>query len=148
MLLVVKDNKNLIFKSLKIRFHLLTKTRDLFGSSPKSIIVDKTIKTKFSKITYNESKLKKYLKDLLKLESTCKDWLTIKLTDVSGRVAKQQTIGPINLPLNNCGVMAINYGERNGIATAIGHSISGLINEQYGSINSIAKLSQILFCTT
>ena len=40
--------------------------------------------------------------------------------------------------MNNCGVMAINYGERNGIATAIGHSpISGLINEQYGSINSI-----------
>ena len=146
----VKDNKNLIFKSLKNKispFEL--KLEDLFGSSPKSIIVDKTIKTKFSKITYNESKLKKYLKDLLKLESVaCKDWLTNKVDRcVSGRVAKQQTIGPINLPLNNCGVMAISYGERNGIATAIGHSpISGLINEQYGSINSIGEaLTNIIF---
>jgi phosphoribosylformylglycinamidine synthase len=44
---------------------------------------------------------------VLQLEAVaCKDWLTNKVDRcVGGKVAKQQT-GP--LPLNNCGVMALD----------------------------------------
>jgi hypothetical protein len=40
---------------------------------------------------------------------------------VGGKVAKQQTTGPLQLPLNNCGVMA-DYNGKEGVATSIGHS--------------------------
>ena len=44
------------------------------------------------------------------------------------------------MPLNNVGVMALDYKGKEGIATSIGHSpISGLINPQAGSRNSITE---------
>ncbi len=44
------------------------------------------------------------------------------------------------LPLNNCGVMALDFKGMEGIATSIGHSpISGLIDPVAGSRNSIAE---------
>ena len=51
------------------------------------------------------------LKQVLQLEAVaCKDWLTNKVDrSVTGKVAKQQTCGPIQLPLNNLGVMALDY---------------------------------------
>ena len=59
---------------------------------------------------------------------------------VGGRVAKQQCAGSLQLPLNNCGVMALDYKSTLGIATSIGHSpISGLIDPVAGSKNSIAE---------
>ena len=62
----------------------------------------------------------------------CKDWLTNKVDRcVSGRVAQQQTVGPLQLPLSNLGVMALDYKGKHGVATAIGHApITGLINHQ------------------
>ena len=71
----------------------------------------------------------------------CKDWLTNKVDRcVGGKVAKQQCVGPLQIPLNNVGVMALDYKGKEGIATSIGHSpISGLINPVAGSRNSIAE---------
>ena len=71
----------------------------------------------------------------------CKDWLTNKVDRcVGGKVAKQQCAGPLQLPLNNCGVMALDYNGKEGIATSVGHSpISGLINPKAGSRNAIAE---------
>ncbi|MEP1016453.1 phosphoribosylformylglycinamidine synthase subunit PurQ, partial [Maribacter dokdonensis] len=44
------------------------------------------------------------------------------------------------LPLNNCGVMALDFKGKEGIATSIGHSpISALIDPSAGSKNSIAE---------
>ena len=61
------------------------------------------------------------LKTVLKLESVaCKDWLTNKVDRcVGGKVAKQQCVGPLQLPLNNVGVMALDYSSQEGIATSI-----------------------------
>jgi phosphoribosylformylglycinamidine synthase len=66
---------------------------------------------------------------------------------VSGRVAKQQTAGPLQLPLNNVGVMALDYKGKEGVATTIGHSpVSALVDPVAGSKNSIAEaLSNIVW---
>ena len=115
---------------------------DMFGSSPKTIMYDATIKRNYSEISYNSNKFYNYLDQVLQLEAVaCKDWLTNKVDRcVGGKVAKQQCVGQLQLPLNNVGVMALDYKGKQGIATSIGHSpVSGLINPIAGSRNSIAE---------
>ncbi len=115
---------------------------DMFGSSPKTIMNDKTIDRNYNDLTYTIGNFNTYLDQVLQLEAVaCKDWLTNKVDRcVGGLVAKQQCVGPLQLPLNNCGVMALDYDGKEGIATSIGHSpISGLINPEAGSKNSIAE---------
>jgi len=115
---------------------------DMFGSSPKTIMNDVSIKRSYDDITYNSDNILDYLDQVLQLEAVaCKDWLTNKVDRcVGGKVAKQQCVGPLQLPLNNVGVMALDYKGKEGIATSIGHSpISGLINPVAGSRNSITE---------
>ncbi len=115
---------------------------DMFGSSPKTIMTDKTIDRSYNEPSYDILNFKTYLDQVLQLEAVaCKDWLTNKVDRcVGGLVAKQQCVGPLQLPLNNCGVMALDYNGKEGIATSIGHSpISGLIDPEAGSKNSIAE---------
>jgi phosphoribosylformylglycinamidine synthase len=115
---------------------------DMFGSSPKTIMTDKTVDRNYGDITYNSDLFYEYLDQLLQLEAVaCKDWLTNKVDRcVGGKVAKQQCAGALQLPLNNVGVMALDYKGKEGIATSIGHSpISGLVNPVAGSRNSITE---------
>ncbi len=115
---------------------------DMFGSSPKTIMTDKTVNRTYSDVRYNTNNFKSYLEQVLQLEAVaCKDWLTNKVDRcVGGKVAKQQCAGPLQLPLNNVGVMALDYKGKEGIATSIGHSpISGLINPVAGSRNAITE---------
>ncbi|WP_339835704.1 phosphoribosylformylglycinamidine synthase [uncultured Flavobacterium sp.] len=122
---------------------------DMFGSSPKTIMDDKTIDRKYADLHYFPDAIPQYLEELLKLEAVaCKDWLTNKVDRcVGGKVAKQQCAGPIQLPLNNVGVMALDYKGKEGIATSIGHSpISALVSPTAGSRTAIAEaLSNIVF---
>ncbi|MDT0687558.1 phosphoribosylformylglycinamidine synthase [Autumnicola psychrophila] len=122
---------------------------DIFGSSPKTIMTDKTIERNYEGLEYSSEKIKGYLQEVLQLEAVaCKDWLTNKVDRcVTGRVAKQQTAGPLQLPLNNCGVMALDYKGKEGVATSIGHSpVSALIDPVAGSKNSIGEaLSNIIW---
>lgn len=114
----------------------------LFGSSPKTILEDETVQVNFEEITYDQNELKKYIQEVLQLEAVaCKDWLTNKVDrSVTGRVAKQQTTGSIQLPLNNVAVMAIDYTGHKGIATSIGHApIAALVNPESGSRLAIAE---------
>lgn len=115
---------------------------DMFGSSPKTVMTDRTVQRNYKNPSYNLTHLKDYLLQVLQLESVgCKDWLTNKVDRcVTGRVAKQQCAGPLQLPLNNCGVMALDYNGKQGVATSIGHSpISGLIDPVAGARNSITE---------
>ncbi|TCK68903.1 phosphoribosylformylglycinamidine synthase [Winogradskyella wandonensis] len=115
---------------------------DMFGSSPKTIMTDNTVDHNYGGISYNPDDFYNYLDQVLQLEAVaCKDWLTNKVDRcVGGKVAKQQCAGPLQLPLNNLGVMALDYNGKEGIATSIGHSpISGLINPVAGSRNSITE---------
>lgn len=122
---------------------------DMFGSSPKTIMADKTIQRNYTDLEYSSDYIQDYLRDVLKLEAVaCKDWLTNKVDRcVGGRVAKQQCVGPLQLPLNNVGVMALDFNGKEGIATSIGHApISALIDPKAGSRNAIAEaLSNIVF---
>ncbi|WGD34980.1 phosphoribosylformylglycinamidine synthase [Olleya sp. YS] len=115
---------------------------DMFGSSPKTIMQDVTVDRNYGGISYNPDNFYDYLDQVLQLEAVaCKDWLTNKVDRcVGGKVAKQQCVGPLQLPLNNVGVMALDYNGKEGIATSIGHSpISGLIDPIAGSRNSITE---------
>ncbi len=122
---------------------------DFFGSSPKVVMTDKTIDRKYSELEYTEDKIATYLEQVLQLEAVaCKDWLTNKVDRcVGGKVAKQQCAGPLQLPLNNCGVMALDYQGKEGIATSIGHSpIASLIDPVAGTRTAIAEsLSNIIW---
>ena len=115
---------------------------DMFGSSPKTIMNDVTIEYVYDSLVYSPSNIKEYLLNTLSLEAVAsKDWLTNKVDRcVTGKVAKQQCVGPLQIPLNNCGVMALDYQGKEGVATSIGHSpISALIDPVAGSRNSIAE---------
>ncbi len=115
---------------------------DMFGSSPKTILDDQRIPRNYAAVPYETSQLMHYLEQVLRLESVaCKDWLTNKVDRcVGGLVAKQQCAGPLQLPLNNCGVMAMGFDTPFGIATSIGHApLVSLINAAAGSRTAIAE---------
>jgi len=115
---------------------------DMFGSSPKTVLRDKTVTRNYKNPRYKTKNLSIYLNQVLQLEAVaCKDWLTNKVDRcVGGKVAKQQCVGPLQIPLNNVGVMALDFKGKEGVATSIGHSpISGLINPVAGSRNSITE---------
>ena len=115
---------------------------DMFGSSPKTILTDKTVIRNYKNPRYKTKNLKIYLEQVLQLEAVaCKDWLTNKVDRcVGGKVAKQQCVGPLQIPLNNVGVMALDYNGKEGIATSIGHApIAALINPEAGSRNAITE---------
>lgn len=122
---------------------------DMFGSSPKVVMTDTTIERDYKDPKYVASNFKKNLESVLQLEAVAsKDWLTNKVDRcVGGKVAKQQCVGPLQLPLNNVGVMALDYLGIEGVATSIGHSpIAALIDPAAGSRNAIAEaLSNIIW---
>ena len=113
-----------------------------FGKPPRTVMADKEITASFQQSEYDKSKLIHYVEQVLQLEAVaCKDWLTNKVDrSVTGRIAHQQTAGPLQLPLNNLGVVALDYQGVKGIATSIGHSpIAGLIDPEAGSVLSVAE---------
>jgi len=139
----VSDDMRFTFKSEKtgqkpMDFDLA----DMFGSSPKTVMNDKTIKRNYKKVVYTAEDIYTDTKNMLQLEAVaCKDWLTNKVDRcVGGKVAKQQCAGALQLPLNDVGVMALDYKGHKGIATSIGHAAaSALIDEKAGSKNAIAE---------
>ncbi|MBM3401811.1 MAG: phosphoribosylformylglycinamidine synthase [Bacteroidetes bacterium] len=115
---------------------------DFFGSSPKTILADHVLQRNYAELIYSSEHIPLYLKHLLQLEAVaCKDWLTNKVDRcVGGRVAKQQCVGRLQLPLNNLGVMALDFKGKDGIATSLGHSpVSALVNAGAGSRTAIGE---------
>lgn len=117
----------------------------LFGSAPQTVLEDRTadLDTAPLLITFaSGEQLLATLGQVLSLEAVaCKDWLTNKVDrSVTGRVAMQQCCGPLQLPLNNCGVVALDYSGNRGVATAIGHApVVGILDERAGSVMSVAE---------
>lgn len=122
---------------------------DFFGSSPKTIMNDSTVNRTYADLDYTKNDIPTYLNQVLQLEAVAsKDWLTNKVDRcVGGRVAKQQCAGPLQLPLNNVGVMALDYRSAEGIATTVGHSpVAALVDPAAASRTAIAEaLSNIVF---
>ncbi len=114
----------------------------LFGDPPKTLLTDVTQDTRYAKIEYSERKLHDYIRQVLQIEEVaCKDWLTNKADrSVTGRIARQQCAGILQMPLNNLGAIALDYRGKNGMATSIGHApIAGLVDPVAGSVLSIAE---------
>ena len=129
----------------------------MFGHSPKTIMRDNTVERHYSDVDYpgksglsgisgktsiSSDQLTQYLERVLQLEAVaCKDWLTNKVDrSVTGKIARQQCQGEIQLPLSDCGVVALDYRGEKGIATAIGHAPqAGLANPAAGSVLSVAE---------
>ncbi len=115
---------------------------DMFGNPPRTVIKDEKLVSKFSAVSYEVSSFYEYLGELMQLESVaCKDWLTNKVDrSVTGKIAKQQCAGELQLPLNNLGAVALDYRGKKGYATSIGHAPgAGLIDPAAGSVLSIAE---------
>jgi phosphoribosylformylglycinamidine synthase len=126
---------------------------DMFGSTPKTVMSDSSPKGGydgkggFAPIdidldTLSSEEIIDALNKVLQIESVaCKDWLTNKVDrSVTGLIACQQSCGPIELPLNNLGVTAIGYKNKEGIATSIGHApLVGMINPASGSRIAISE---------
>jgi phosphoribosylformylglycinamidine synthase len=115
---------------------------DMFGKPPKTVMTDETVQTDYSSFEPDPMKLDEYIENLLQIESVaCKDWLTNKVDrSVTGKVAKQQCAGEMQLPLNNLGAVALDYRGEKGYATAIGHApVAALVDPEAGSVLSIAE---------
>ncbi|WP_024993632.1 phosphoribosylformylglycinamidine synthase [Phocaeicola paurosaccharolyticus] len=114
----------------------------MFGSSPKTYMIDKTVERHYEDATYDTAKINDYLTRVLQLEAVaCKDWLTNKVDrSVTGKVARQQCQGEIQLPLSDCGVVSLDYRGEKGIATSLGHAPqAALANPAAGSVLSVAE---------
>lgn len=114
----------------------------LFGKPPVTIMRDIQKQESFGDVVYDPGKVNEYVSTVLQLEAVaCKDWLTNKVDrSVTGRIAHQQTAGPLQLPLNNLGVVALDFKGTRGIATSIGHApVSGIIDAAAGSVLSVAE---------
>ncbi|MDE6098340.1 MAG: phosphoribosylformylglycinamidine synthase, partial [Muribaculaceae bacterium] len=115
---------------------------DMFGNSPKTVMTDNTVKHSYSDADTDLGRLEEYLTNVLSLEAVaCKDWLTNKVDrSVTGKIARQQCQGEIQLPLSDCGVVALDYRGRAGIATSIGHAPqAALVNPAAGSVLAVAE---------
>lgn len=114
----------------------------MFGHSPKTIMKDETVVRKYEDVSYDINKVEEYTQRVLQLEAVaCKDWLTNKVDrSVTGKVARQQCQGELQLPLSDCGVVALDYRGYKGIATALGHAPqAGLASPEAGAVLSVAE---------
>ena len=114
----------------------------MFDHSPKTVMVDNTVERTYEDAIYDTERVEEYVEQVLQLEAVaCKDWLTNKVDrSVTGKVARQQCQGELQLPLSDCGVVALDYQGRKGIATALGHAPqAGLASPQAGSMLAVAE---------
>lgn len=121
------------------------KLEHLFGSAPKTVMVDETKPQKFNAPSSEDLGTLSFetcLKNVLSTETVgSKDWLTNKVDrSVTGKVARQQCQGPLQLPLSDCGAVALDFSGEKGIATSIGHApLTALIDSEKGSRIAIAE---------
>ena len=143
------DNMRLVFEKDNGTKPIDLALGDMFGSSPKTIMEDEHVERSFAPLAYTQEKIEEYLHNVLRMEAVaCKDWLTCKVDrSVTGRVARQQCQGEIQLPLSDLGAMALDFRGKAGIATSIGHAPQvALVDPVAGSVMAIAEsLTNIVF---
>jgi len=114
----------------------------LIGKPPRTVITDFSLNETFEPVAVDETKLLEYLRNVLQMEAVaCKDWLTNKVDrSVTGKIARQQCVGEIQLPLSDVGVVALDYRGKSGIATSIGHAPqAALVDSEAGSMLAVAE---------
>ena len=143
------NDGQLVFEQADGQKPLNMQLSDFFGKPPRTVINGLSIEEQFKGVEYSIGRLSEYVEIVLQLEAVaCKDWLTNKVDrSVTGKVARQQCQGEIQLPLSDVGVVALDYRGKAGIATSIGHAPQvGLIDPGVGSVLSVAEaLTNIVF---
>src|SRR5574344_2484609 len=149
MFLVLRGKLLLLLMSVNFFFEQADGVRpfdldvdQMFGSSPKTYMIDKTVERHYENATYDTAKINDYLTRVLQLEAVaCKDWLTNKVDrSVTGKVARQQCQGEIQLPLSDCGVVSLDDRGEKGIATSLGHAPqAALADPAAGSVLSVSE---------
>ena len=143
------DDMHLTFENARGERPIDLALSDMFGSAPKTYMRDSRQQAVQPSLRYEPTQLEQYLDAVLQQEGVaCKDWLTNKVDrSVTGRVARQQCQGPLQLPLSDCGAMAVDFRGRSGIATSIGHApAAALVDPVAGSQLAIAEaLTNIVF---
>jgi len=143
------NDMKLVFEQADGKRPIDLKLEDFFGKAPKTIMRDDTLEEEYTNTEYDLSRLEDYIKNVLQLEAVaCKDWLTNKVDrSVTGKVARQQTQGEIQLPLSDLGAVALDYKGKAGIATSIGHAPqAAMVDPAAGSVLAIAEsLTNIIF---
>ncbi len=143
------DDMRFTFKQANGELPIDMELGDFFGKPPVTVMEDKTTDESYSAPEYDEKNLRQYIESVLRLEAVaCKDWLTNKVDrSVTGRIARQQCQGEIQLPLSDCGAIALDYRGYAGIATAIGHAPqAAMIDAAAGSVLAVSEaLTNIVF---
>ena len=143
------NDMKLVFEQANGEKPIDMKLEYMLGKSPRTIMNDSTVEENYNDVAYNAAKLEEYLSNVLQIEAVaCKDWLTNKVDrSVTGKVARQQCQGEIQLPLSDLGAVALDYRGKAGIATSIGHAPQvAMINPAAGSVMAVAEaLTNIVF---
>jgi len=143
------NDMKLVFKQADGEKPIDLKLEYMFGKPPRTVMVDHTVKETFQPVVYKTSEIHHYLENVLQLEAVaCKDWLTNKVDrSVTGKVARQQCQGEIQLPLSDLGAVALDYKGKVGIATSIGHAPQvAMVDPEAGSVMAIAEsLTNLVF---
>ncbi|MCD8177454.1 MAG: phosphoribosylformylglycinamidine synthase [Tannerellaceae bacterium] len=143
------DDMQFVFEQADGQKPIDIKLEYMFGKPPKTVMTDHTVEETFAPVQYKESEIHHYLENVLQLEAVaCKDWLTNKVDrSVTGKIARQQCQGELQLPLSDLGAVALDYRGKAGIATSIGHAPQvAMIDPAAGSVIAIAEsLTNIVF---
>ncbi|GAP72894.1 phosphoribosylformylglycinamidine synthase, synthetase subunit [Candidatus Symbiothrix dinenymphae] len=146
------DDERFVFERKDGQNPLDMKLSDFFGKPPRTVMVDETVVEKYSAPavgSWHAATVQTYIENVLQLEAVaCKDWLTNKVDrSVTGKVARQQCQGAIQLPLSDLGAVALDYRGKAGIATSIGHAPQvALVDAAAGSVMAIAEaLTNLVF---
>ena len=143
------DDMRLVFKQGDDKKPIDLDLDDFFGKSPQTVMVDETVEETYEAPQYDVEDLEKYVKDVLRLDSvSSKDWLVNKVDrSVTGLVARQQTQGEIQLPLSDCGAVALDYKGYRGLASSIGHAPQvAMIDPAAGSVMAVSEaLTNMVF---
>jgi phosphoribosylformylglycinamidine synthase len=147
----ISDDGRVVFNSVRGRAVDLPLTT-LLGSAPALTITAEKEESLFTEClpqTLSSSKFSELLFRVFSQEAVgCKDWLTNKVDrSVTGLIARQQEVGPLHLPLADCGVVAFDFSGTSGTATALGHAPTvGLIDSAAGAeLSVIEALTNIVW---
>jgi phosphoribosylformylglycinamidine synthase len=143
------DDMRFVFEQEEGKCPIDMALEDFFGKAPKTYMNDETVTETFAELQYENNLIHKYIENILQMEAVaCKDWLTNKVDrSVTGKIARQQCQGEIQLPLSDLGAVALDYTGTTGIATSIGHAPQvALVDPAAGSVMAIAEsLTNIVF---
>ena len=143
------DDMQFVFEQADGTKPIDIKLEYMFCKPPRTIMKDSTVVESYQPVVYKESELHHYLENVLQLEAVaCKDWLTNKVDrSVTGKIARQQCQGELQLPLSDLGAVALDFRGKAGIATSIGHAPQvAMVDPAAGSVMAIAEaLTNIVF---